>query len=99
MVETVLTMNEAMKYCDHVGCVYPVDGESYYINSNVQVELESIECSDGFFFARVFDEFLRSIRVPNFSSVTLDALFRKEHGYDGYDGEDSEWEDFEWEEE
>lgn len=34
MVETILTIKEAMRYCDNVGCVYPTDEESYYINSN-----------------------------------------------------------------
>lgn len=29
MVETLLTIKQAMSYCDNVGCVYPTDEESY----------------------------------------------------------------------
>lgn len=43
MVETILTINEAMEYCDNIGYVYPTYEESYYINSNVQVTLEIVE--------------------------------------------------------
>ena len=43
MVETLLTIKQAMSYCDNVGYVYPTDGESYYINSNVQVTLEAMQ--------------------------------------------------------
>lgn len=62
MVETILKINEAMGYRDNVGCVYPTDGESYYINSNVQVKLGVIECCDGYFFGRVINDELRNIR-------------------------------------
>ena len=78
MVETILEINEAMKYCDNVGCVYPTDGESYYLNSNVQVKLEVIECCDGYFFARVSDDELRNIRqVESFYSPSLEALYHQ----------------------
>ena len=78
MVETILKINEAMKYCDNVGCVYPTYKESYYINSNVQVKLEVIECSDGYFFGRVINDELRSIRqVESFYSPSLEALYHQ----------------------
>lgn len=76
MVETILTIKEAMRYCDNVGCVYPTGGESYYINSNVQVKLEVIECSDGYFYGRVIHDGLRSIRkVESFYSPSLEELY------------------------
>lgn len=78
MVETILKINEAMGYCDNVGCVYPTDGESYYINSNVQVKLEVIECCDGYFFGRVINDELRNIRqVESFYSPSLEALYHQ----------------------
>lgn len=78
MVETILTIKEAMRYCDNVGCVYPTDGESYYINSNVQVKLEVIECGDGYFFGRVIDDELRNIRqVESFYSPSLEELYHQ----------------------
>jgi hypothetical protein len=78
MIETILKMNEAMGYCDNIGCVYPTDGESYYINSNVQVKLEAIECSDGYFFGRVINDELRNIRqVESFYSPSLEALYHQ----------------------
>lgn len=78
MVETNLTIKEAMSYCDNVGCVYPTDEESYYINSNVRVKLEVIECSDGYFFGRVIHDELRSIRkVENFYSPSLEELYHQ----------------------
>lgn len=78
MVETILTIKEAMRYCDNVGCVYPTDKESYYINSNVQVKLEVIECSDGYFFDRVIHDELRSIRkVESFYSPSLEELYHQ----------------------
>ena len=78
MVETILTINEAMKYCDNVGYVYPTYKESYYINSNVQLTLEAIECSDGYFFGRVINDELRSIRqVESFYSPSLEALYHQ----------------------
>lgn len=67
-----------MGYCDNVGCVYPTDGESYYINSNVQVKLEVIECCDGYFFGRVINDELRNIRqVESFYSPSLEALYHQ----------------------
>lgn len=78
MVETILKINEAMGYCDNIGCVYPTDGESYYINSNVQVKLEVIECSDGYFFGRVINDELRNIRkVESFYSPSLEELYHQ----------------------
>lgn len=78
MVETILKINEAMKYCDNVGYVYPTDRESYYINSNVQVKLEVIECSDGYFYGRVINDEIRSIRqVESFYSPSLEALYHQ----------------------
>ena len=78
MVETILKINEAMGYCDNVGCVYPTDGESYYINSNVQVKLEVIECCDGYFFGGVINDELRNIRqVESFYSPSLEALYHQ----------------------
>lgn len=78
MVETILKINEAMKYCDNIGYVYPTDRESYYINSNIQVLLETIECSDGSFFGRVINDELRNIRkVENFYSPSLEALYHQ----------------------
>lgn len=66
MVETLLTIKQAMSYCDNVGYVYPTDGESYYINSNVQVKLEVI--NDG----------LRSIRkIESFYSPSLEELYHQ----------------------
>lgn len=76
MIETILKINEAMKYCDNIGYVYPTDRESYYINNNIQVLLEIIECSDGYFFGRVINDELRNIRkVENFYSPSLGALY------------------------
>ena len=78
MVETLLTIKQAISYCDNVGCVYPTDEESYYINSNVQVKLEVIECSDGYFYGRVINDGLRSIRqVESFYSPSLEELYHQ----------------------
>lgn len=78
MVETLLTIKQAMSYCDNVGCVYPTDRESYYINSNVRVKLEVIECSDGYFYGRVINDGLRSIRkVESFYSPSLEELYHQ----------------------
>lgn len=78
MVETILTIDEAMEYCDNIGYVYPTYEESYYINSNVQVTLEAIECSDGYFFGRIINDELRSIRkVKSFYSSSLEALYHQ----------------------
>mgnify|MGYP005850731327 CR=1 FL=1 len=78
MVETILTIKDAMKFCDNIGYVYPTYEESYYINSNVQVTLEAIECSDGYFFGRVINDELRSIRkVKSFYSSSLEALYHQ----------------------
>ena len=78
MVETLLTIEQAMNYCDNVGCVYPTDRESYYINSSVQVKLEDIECSDGYFYGRVINDGLRSIRkVESFYSPSLEELYHQ----------------------
>lgn len=78
MVETILTIKDAMKFCDNIGYVYPTYEESYYINSNVQVTLEAIECSDGYFFGRVINDELRSIRqVESFYSPSLEALYHQ----------------------
>lgn len=75
MVETLLTIKQAMNYCDNVGYVYPTDRESYYINSNVQVKLE---CSDGYFYGRVINDGLRSIRkVESFYSPSLEELYHQ----------------------
>lgn len=88
MVETILKINEAMGYCDNIGCVYPTDGESYYINSNVQVKLEVIECSDGYFFGRVINDELRNIRqVESFYSPSLEALYHQRNNDNNYDFE------------
>lgn len=78
MVETILTINEAMEYCDNIGYVYPTDGESYYINSNIQLTLEVIECCDGYFYGRVINDELRNIRkVESFYSPSLEALYHQ----------------------
>lgn len=78
MVETILTIDEAMEYCDNIGYVYPTYNESYYINSNVQVTLEAIECSNGYFFGKVINDELRSIRqVESFYSPSLEALYHQ----------------------
>lgn len=78
MVEALLTIKQAMSYCDNVGCVYPTDEESYYINSNIQVKLEAIECSDGYFYGRVINDGLRSIRkVESFYSPSLEELYHQ----------------------
>lgn len=78
MVETILTIDEAMEYCDNIGYVYPAYEESYYINSNVQVTLEAIECSDGYFYGRVINDEIRSIRqVESFYSPSLEELYHQ----------------------
>lgn len=78
ILETLLTIKQAMNYCDNIGCVYPTNGESYHINSNVQVKLEIIECSDGYFFGRVINDELRSIRkVESFYSSSLEELYHQ----------------------
>lgn len=93
MVETILKINEAMKYCDNVGYVYPTDKESYYINSNVQVKLEPIECSDGYFFGRVTKDEIRSIRqVESFYSPSLEALY---HQISSRNNDDDDFEPYE----
>ena len=86
MIETILKINEAMKYCDNIGYVYPTDRESYYINSNIQVLLETIECSDGYFFGRVINDELRNIRkVENFYSPSLEALYHQIYSRNDYE--------------
>lgn len=93
MVETILKINEAMKYCDNIGCVYPTYEESYYINSNIQVTLEPIECSDGYFFGRVINDELRNIRkVENFYSPSLEALY---HQISSRNNDDDDFEPYE----
>lgn len=78
MVETLSTIKRAMNHCNDIGCVYPTAGESYYINSNVQVKLEVIECSDGYFYGRVINDGLRSIRkVESFYSPSLEELYHQ----------------------
>ena len=78
MIDTLLKINEAMKYCDNIGYVYQTNEKSYYINSNIQVTLETIECSDGYFFGRVINDELRNIRkVENFYSPSLEALYHQ----------------------
>lgn len=78
MIETLLTIKQALSYCDNIGYVYPTDRESYYINSNVQVKLEVIECSDGYFYGRVINDEIRSIRkVESFYSPSLEALYHQ----------------------
>ena len=78
MVETLLTIKQALSYCDNIGYVYPTDRESYYINSNVQVKLEVIECSDGYFYGRVINDEIRSIRkVESFYSPSLEELYHQ----------------------
>ena len=93
MVETILKINEAMKYCDNVGYVYPTDRESYYINSNVQAKLGVIECSDGYFYGRVINDEIRRIRqVESFYSPSLEALY---HQIALKNNDDNDFEDFE----
>lgn len=78
MVETISTIDEAMEYCDNIGYVYPTYEESYYIDSNVQVTLEAIECSDGHSYGRVINDEIRSIRqVESFYGPSLEALYHQ----------------------
>lgn len=78
MVETISTINEAMEHCDDIGYVHPTYEESYYINSNVQVTLEAIGCSNGHFFGRVINDKLRSIgQVESFYGPSLEALYHQ----------------------
>lgn len=91
MVETILTIDEAMEYCDNIGYVYPTYEESYYINSNVQVTLEAIECSDGYFYGRVINDEIRSIRqVESFYSPSLEALYHQIALRNNYNDDDFE---------
>ena len=46
-----LTLEEALrKFDSYVGCVYPYDEESYYIDSNVPCDLSYVNCVDGGFY-------------------------------------------------
>lgn len=46
-----LTLEEALREFDsYVGCVYPHDEESYYIDSNVPCDLSYVNCADGGFY-------------------------------------------------
>lgn len=91
MVETILTINKAMEYCDNIGYVYPAYKESYYINSNVQVTLEAIECSDGYFYGRVINDEIRSIRqAESFYSPSLEALYHQIALRNNYNDDDFE---------
>lgn len=93
MVETLLTIKQALSYCDNVGYVYPTDRESYYINSNVQVKLDVIECSDGYFYGRVINDEIRRIRqVESFYSPSLEALY---HQIALKNNDDNDFEEFE----
>lgn len=95
MVETILTIDEAMEYCDNIGYVYPTYKESYYINSNVQATLEDIECSDGYFYGRVINDEIRSIRqVESFYSPSLEALYHQIALRNNYDDDFEEFEPY-----
>ena len=46
-----LTLEEALREFDsYIGCVYPHDEESYYIDSNVPCDLSYVNCVDGGFY-------------------------------------------------
>lgn len=45
------TIEEAMPLFKVVGSVYPINERAYYVNSNVQCQLVSVECLDGDFYA------------------------------------------------
>ena len=73
-MKTRLTINEAMEYCYRIGCVYPSNEESYYINSNLQGDGCWVECQDGEFYC------LDIGTLPlayDFISPTLDMLKEK----------------------
>ena len=50
--ETELTLNEVInEFKGYIGCVYPIDGESYFIDSGGSMLLSEVRCLDGYFFA------------------------------------------------
>lgn len=53
---TMMKLEDAIKEVKNdgkkIGCVYPHNDNSYWIDSNLG-ETELVECSDGFFYAEV----------------------------------------------
>lgn len=47
------TVGNTFPYFFRVGCVYPDNDQSYFIDSNIQEELATIYCLDGFFYGDV----------------------------------------------
>lgn len=48
--DTDMTIKDGIRLFNIVGCVYPDDDESYFIDSNVQERLSEIRCSNGSFY-------------------------------------------------
>ena len=44
------TIRETIGRFDFVGCVYPDDERSYFLDSNIQEKLVQVYCTDGSFF-------------------------------------------------
>lgn len=44
------TIRATIGYFDLVGCVYPDDERSYFLDSNIQEKLVQVYCTDGSFF-------------------------------------------------
>ena len=44
------TIRETIGRFDLVGCVYPDDERSYFLDSNIQEKLVQVYCTDGSFF-------------------------------------------------
>lgn len=50
--ESELSLDETInKFRGYIGCVYPIDGGSYFIDSGGSMLLSEVRCLDGYFFA------------------------------------------------
>lgn len=57
-----------------VGCYYPVDEQSSYIDSNCQGESTCVECIDGYFYGYPSSQTQESIFFEKFSKTLVDGV-------------------------
>lgn len=72
-IKTCLDLDFMLSVCRGVGCVYPHEEQSYFINTNIGADYYVI-CKDGKFYCEYIPENIELMRGYKFDSPTLTIL-------------------------
>lgn len=79
-----MSIEDAVRIFNYVGCVYPDNEESYYIDSNIQVDLVPVYCEDGYFYGDY--EAAKDVAYKEYF-VEYEEPTKKPKIYDGFEGD------------